>query len=272
MFLRWLMTDFPRDMRRGWLLLRADLGFWCVVAAVLAVLPLIPLEERSGQGDSFATIAALAFTALVHVVVPLVLMAAAVRFAAVREARRPAVVQTVKTRLVPVTIACLAAAVLCRAAGLFVAAVVVAIMQRANQGADVVGLWAALVEELVFVVLLVRFAFVPFVATLQRRSDFGTGSDERGTLGALVYRTAWPLVESGRMTADVRRELLPYVILAFYAPGIAAAAPALVRPLAFFALQLLSFAALAVVFTYYAERVRAADGEQAAVVSPAVCA
>ena len=220
MLLRWLMTEFPRDMQRGWLLIKANLGFWCAVAAGLAVLAVIPFGD--GTADTSADVAVLVASMLLRVLVPLVLVVGAVRFAAASDGRQvgwASVMRSVKSRIVPVALACFLAAVLCRAGALFAEAAAVAILQTAGKDPNVLRAWAELVGGVVFVVLLVRFAFVPFLAGLRRGSEFRSGDGGDGVLGSAIHRIAWPLIESNRMTSNVRRELLPYLVLGFYAPG-----------------------------------------------------
>src|SRR5262245_6076362 len=102
MLFRWLTTVFPREMYRGWLLIRADLTFWCAVAAALALLALTPLAGAD-ESDNLMSAAALALALLLQILVPaLVLVIAAVRFAALRDGGRAPwapVIATARKRL-----------------------------------------------------------------------------------------------------------------------------------------------------------------------------
>ena len=275
MLFRWLTTDFPRDMRRGWLLIKADLVFWCSVAGVLALLAAAPLAEHSEQSDSLGALATLTLATLLHrLLTPLVLVIAAARFAAVREGRDRGwafVFATSRRRLVPVLLALMLAAALCLAGSMFAQAVTVAVLQAGQRDVIMIRAWAELIGGVVFVGLLVRFAFVPFLAALHTGREFQEEAAPRNALGALANRFAWPLVQSNRMTNDVWRELLPYLVLWWYAPAVAAGFPGLLRPFPSFAFHLLSFTALAVLFNHYAERARPAGTEDAASVSSPVC-
>jgi hypothetical protein len=275
MLFRWLTTEFPRDMQRGWLMIRADLAFWCSLAALLALLSVTPLAEHGNRSDSFSAVVALGLTTLLGVALaPLVFVIAAARFAAVRggHARSWAsAVAMVRRRFMPVMLAWLAAAVLARAGSIFAKAVVVAAFQTSGSDINVIRAWAELVGGVIFVGLLVRFAFVPFLASLHRAEEFQGKYAPLSTLGQLANRFAWPLVQSRRMTGDTWRELLPYLILYHYAPAAAAEAPGIARPVLSFALHVLSFTALAVLFHYYAERARPAGAELASSLPSPAC-
>jgi hypothetical protein len=259
MFFRWLTEELPREMRRGWLLIKADLTFWCAVAAALALLAVSPLWTQQDEESRGAALVVLVAATVVRVALaPLLLVTAALRFDAVSSGTQIAgnvLWRTVLRRLVAVLVAWLTAAVLCRAVALVAQAVLVAVLHASATPMTAVRAWSGLVGWLVYVGLLARFAFVPFLVGLDARP---AARPPEGAVFELVYRFAWPLIESNRMTRDVRSRLVPYLAIGLFAPAVAAFAPGLLRPLLSFGLHLLSFTALAVVFRYYEEQRRTA--------------
>jgi hypothetical protein len=261
MLFGWLIEKFPREMQRGWALIKADLAFWCSVAAVLALLAVSPLWSQRDESDQqgAALVILTAATVLRIVVPPLLLVTAAVLFDAAVEVKRlawPQVGAMARRRLLPVLVAWLAAAGLSRAVALFAQAVVVAVLQVNETPMSTMRIWAGFVGWVVFLGLMVRFAFVPFLVALDEEREHASGPPTQGRARALLYQLAWPLIESDRMTAEVRTRLLPYLTLGLYAPALAAPVPTGLQLALSFGLHLLSFTALAVLFLYYADRRR----------------
>jgi hypothetical protein len=257
MFFKWLTEEFPREMERGWRLIKADMPFWCGVAAVLALLAVSPLwAERGGELRGAALVVFALATLLRVLLAPLLLATAAIRFQAATTATPVTWAETaraVSRRIVAVLFAWVIGAGLSRGVALLAQAVVVAVLQAGETPMTAVRAWAGLIGWAVFLGFLVRFAFVPFLVALERTS---APRQYRGP-GGLVRRLAAPLLESNRMTAEVRGRLVPYLALGLFAPAAVAIAPSPLRPIASFGLHLLSFTALAVVFCYYVERTRA---------------
>ena len=175
-------------------------------------------------------------------------------------------------RLLVMLAAWLAIAGLSRAVALLAQAVMVAALQAGETPMNAIRAWASLIGWAVFVGFLVRFAFVPFLVALDGGRDHASAETPsraaRSEIGTLpragivelvrrrLYRFAWPLFESNRMTVEIRGRLVPYLALGLFAPAAVAVAPSPLRPIVSFGLHLLSFTALAVVFQFYVDRTR----------------
>jgi hypothetical protein len=270
MILRWLLGVLPRDLARGWRLLTPDLGVWCLVAAALVALahvgPALPSPSPPAQGAPAVPTQAPALGVvadLLRVAAPLlILVAAASRFEAHDRGDSTtwrATARSVRRRSLPAITAWLAAAAICLIVAMIAQVVMLALARPSAAGNEGLRALSGLLRTVVFTVLLARFAFVPFLAVLERHEDFAQDSSQ-GPLWRLWRRAGWPLWQSSRRTEPIRRLLLPYLALWLYAPLGAALAPAVMRAPASFLLHVLSFTALAVLFSYYADRERELPG------------
>jgi hypothetical protein len=226
-----------------------------------------PADEATVRGPALVlmVMGTLARVALA----PAVLVIAGIRFDALSRERAASwgdVARVARRRLLPALAAWLLAAGLGLALSLVAQTGALLAFKTGNQDFESVRVVSVVVQRFVFIVVLVRFAFVPFVVAL---SDFGhwrPAQSGKSIVRALAYRIGWPLIASSAMTRDVRWRVLPYLVLGIYAPAAAGLAPPVLRAVASFALHLLSFTALAAMFGHYDERRRslpAADGGSA---------
>ena len=248
MLVRWLFTVFPREMAHAWRLLQPDVVFWFALAGSLATLGHTGASLPAGP-------AALILNRFVLFVV--VLLLAAARFDAASNARRePWAVQLAGVaRKFPFTAFSLFLA------GTVSVAFAVALGTAAVllfQGTEAAILGPRAVGRIAFVVLFVRFAFVPYVVALAGPGLLPAGPRYASTIGRRIFRAIWPLVISNRLTETRRWRIAPYLLLAIYAPQGAGLAQGVARPALSFALHLVSFTALAALFDHYSERVRSA--------------
>ncbi len=234
--LQWGSEAIAQDVRNAWQLVRHDLLLWVAVAAGLA------LAERVSQSVSGDPRVALALAAGA-VLATTVLMA--LRFATADgrwEQTRPT---SRALRRIPLLVANLLAAVTLSAAGGVIFGAAILLLRG---WAAVAPLIAAAGGTLVYLSLLCRFCFVPFLALLE---DEPLGSARTRT-GLGLVRVTWPLLESGRRTEGLRLRLSPYVALTALGPSaieITVGKPPLLAAVLW---HLLTITAQAAIFTHYA--------------------
>ncbi len=243
MFLRWLFTKFPGEMRHSWRLLRPDLALWCVIAIVMVASPFISASEQLPFSASSARMLAdVAGTFIVAILQPMLFAAAATSQPwSWRE------LLDVFVRRGLATVYFLTAAVtLSYGAG----ALVMASLYTMLDQTPVRPYAAAIVSVVITVTLLTRFCFVLFLAVLEDRSGYQE-QQPQGLHRRLLSVIAWPLLASSRMTAKIRWSLAPYVVLSIAAPLPAVFTPPLIRLPLVMVLLLVSYTAMAVLFDYY---------------------
>lgn len=260
MFARWLFAVFPREMLRGWRLVRADAFFWgslaCALALVGAMYDPAAATSTDTQAPAPLLLSLLATVARV-VLFPIVLVIASLRFAASSEERASSwsdVLSTVMQRALPALGEWILAAGLSAAIAALAATGTGSVVSMVTTDEDVLALLIGVVRTAVFIACMVRFAFVPFLIALERHDELFALRGSRGAVSDAVFRFAWPLSVSNRLTASLRWRLLPYIVLGIYAPAAAGQVPDAWQAVASVVLHLVAFTALAVLFRYYAER------------------
>lgn len=244
MFLRWLLTKFPGEMRHGWRLVRRDLLLWSAIAAAMVASPFVSASQQLPvsplTGRLFADLAG---TFVVAILQPMLFAAAAAD-----QAWSWRQLGDVFVRRAVATVYFLSVAVtMSYGAGALIMAGVYTMLDQTP-----VRPYAAIVVSVVVTVtLLTRFCFVLFLAVLESRESIEGDSPPEGFVSGVVSLLAWPLVASSRMTKDIRWSLAPYVVLSIAAPLPAVFTPPLIRLPLVVALLLVSFTAMAVLFDYY---------------------
>jgi hypothetical protein len=240
MFVRWLFTVFPREMRQGWELVRKDLFVWLWVA-VLSTLATLSAPATGGSP----------LTLLVSV--PLLLLLVATVVMKFDAAARQTTVSwgEIGSRFLSRVPALFAAASLSVAISIGLAILARAAALILLRDTALLELAPSALGVVVYISLLVRFSFVPFLVVLDRANDIAAITNVRW-LGPLVG-WLWPLVASARMTERLGWKLSPYMILLHVGSAIALLPP-VSRPVVLVAWQLVQLTAQAVLFGYYKER------------------
>jgi len=244
-FLRWLLTTFPYEMRRGWALLRPDLVLWLALSALVAVAAIA--MPRAGDEPP----AALPF--LVSVISGLVTtMLPAVLFTAQLEGRQltwgPVILLMARKAGPLVAYAITAIFIAWTAEALMLIAVSYAL------GESPLLIPASTVAGVVILVsILVRFSFLPFLVILVER-DKVPPALWQWRRAAAIAPVFWPLTASARLTEGSRWRLVFYTLLGQALPVIATLVPApLVLPTSMAALLLLTVVQ-GVFFEHYRRR------------------
>lgn len=245
MFLRWLLTTFPAEIRQGWALLRPDLVLWLALAALVAVatMSMPPPSDEPPPALPF----------LVSIVSGLLTtMLPAVLFTAQLEGRQ--------LTWVPVLL------LMARKAAPLVAYAITAIFIAWGAEASMLvavtfafGNTPALIPistvagVVILVTILVRFSFLPFLVILLERDNVPAELWEWKRAKALAP-IFWPLTTSSRLTEGNRWRLVFYTILGQALPVAATFAPKpLVLPASIIALIVLT-TVQGVFFLHYRRR------------------
>ena len=244
-FLRWLFTTFPYEIRQGWALLRPDLVLWLALAALVAVATI----SMPPPGDTPPP--ALPF--LISVVSGLLTtMLPAVLFTAQIEGRQltwgPVLLLMARKAGPLVMYAITAIFIAWGAEALMLVAVTYAL------GDSPILIPASTIAGVVILVsILVRFSFLPFLVILLEREKVPEvlWQWQRAKFLAPVF---WPLTTSSRLTEGNRWRLVFYTLLGQALPVAAAFAPTpLVLPASIIALVILT-TVQGVFFLHYRRR------------------
>lgn len=217
MFLRWLLTVFPHEIRQGWALLRPDLMLWLGLAALVAVAAVSmppPSEDQPPPALPF----------LVSIVSGLLTtMLPAVLFTAQYEGRQltwgPVLLLMARKAAPLVAYAITAIAIAWSAEAVMLVAVTYAL------GDSPILIPVSTIAGLVILVsILVRFSFLSFLVILMEREKIPPPlwQWQRASALAPVF---WPLTASSRLTEGNRWRLVFYTILGQALPLAATFAP-----------------------------------------------
>jgi hypothetical protein len=244
-FLHWLVTVFPGEMRSGWQLLRPDLAIWIVVALVTVASPFI-VGTTGGVRTSLAGLILSQAAGLLIVVVQ------SVRFnqnAAGQGGTWSEALARSAARLIPAAFYATLAVLVASGATALVRQSLVVLLRDT----PVAPFATACVSAVILVSLLTMFAFVPFFATLSKRDEIGAerlaGTPWLRPFAMLV----WPLSASRRATDGRRWHIAPYIVLMIAAPLPAVFAPRYLHIPLVVVLMLVSWTAVAVIFRRYLE-------------------
>jgi hypothetical protein len=244
-FLRWLLTTFPRELRQGWALVRPDLTLWLALAAliVVATLSMPPLGDNPPPAFPFL-IAVL--SGLVTTMLPAVL------FTAQLEGRQltwgPVLMLMARKAAPLVAYALIAIFIAQEAEFLMVKAVGFAIGENAMLLPT-----STVAGKIILVSILVRFSFLSFVVILLERDKLPPAlwQWQRGSALAPVF---WPLTASARLSEGSRWRLVFYTLLGQILPMGAAFMPGpLLLPVSILAMLVLTTVQGAV-FGHYRRR------------------
>ena len=248
MFTRWLLNTLPAELSGAWTLVRVDLGLWIGLALIPALI------TAASSGDASSPSPALAVTTLLSLVI--FSMLAAVKFDA---ARRNAPLDLtaafgIVIRRVPPYLAAFAAVyTITLGAGWLAEGAV----RQITRGTPVDPAAAILISSVIYISLLARYAFWPYLAVLDR--GYLLPLEELapkllGPLGKPLARLCWPLMASTRLTEGVIWSLVPYVILLGVGPAMISTAPAAMRAPLMAVWWLVQLLLQAVLYNHYAAR------------------
>jgi len=238
MFLRWLFKVFPGEMLGGWSLVRPDLSLWILVALASTGASLAPGTAAGGLAPALAAIPLLL----------LLIVTVTVKFdAAARGVEAPwgDVFERFFARVLLLLAASAASLAMCVGAAIVTRAAVIILMRNA----EAMPLASMVLGVIIYITLLARFSFVPFLAVLDRHADLELGGGKLAPLTRLV----WPLLASSRMTDGLRWRLAPYVVLLNLGSAVALLPPPVRIPF-LLAWQFVQLTAQAVLFHHYRER------------------
>lgn len=204
MFLRWLWTTFPYEMRQGWALVRPDLMLWLALATLIAVATM----SMPPPGDQPPP--ALPF--LISIVSGLLTtMLPAVLFTAQLEGRQltwgPVLLLMARKAGPLVMYAIIAIAIAWGAEAMML----VAVTQVFGESRILIPL-STVAGVVIFVSILVRFSFLSFLVILLEREQLPADlwQWQRGVKLAPLF---WPLTASSRLTEGNRWRLVFYTLL-----------------------------------------------------------
>jgi hypothetical protein len=245
-FLRWLFTTFPAEMRQAWSLLRPDLVLWVALSALVAVASLsMPPPEAETPTPALPFLIKI-LSGLATTMLPAVL------FTAQLEGRQltwgPVLLLLARKAAPLVAYAVTAYLIASSAATLMLVAVSFAF------GDTPVLIPASIIAGVVILVsILVRFTFLAFLVILLERDQLPPALWQWERSAALAPYL-WPLTASSRLTEGARWGLVFYTLLGFALPVAAALAPTpLVLPSAIVAMIILTMTQ-GVFFVHYRRR------------------
>lgn len=245
MFLHWLVTVFPGEMRSGWQLLRPDLAIWVLVAFLTVISPFI-VGTTGGASTSLVGLVASQIAGLLIVVLQ------SVRFeqhASGQSAPWSESLGQAAARLIPAAFYATLAVLVASGA----TAMVRQSLSVLLRDTPVAPFATACVSAVILVSLLATFAFVPFFATLAKRSEISAERLAETTWLRPFATLLWPLSASRRATDGHRWKIAPYIVLMIAAPLPAVFAPRFLHIPLVVVLMLVSWTAVAVIFRRYVE-------------------
>lgn len=102
----------------------------------------------------------------------------------------------------------------------------------------------------IYISLLARFCFIPFLVVLQRHGDLADTVLPRGRLSRPAA-LLWPFIASDKMSDGVRWRVAPYLALPYLTAIAVSLVPGIAQGLVLVLGEILKLVALAVVFRYY---------------------
>jgi len=265
MFTRWLLNTLPVELAAAWRLVRADLGLWLVVALLPGLMTAASMRAVGGPSARLGLVTILALV--------LLSLLAIVKFDAAANGRSlaldDALVRALR-RILPYLASFASVALITLGAG-WLAEEGVLIITR---GTPVSTFAAAAVSTVIYLSLLVRYAFWSYLVVLDRRLELDPRAVAGGTWLEPLAVIGWPLMASSAMTEGHRWRLAPYVVLMGLGPTLTAAAPPALRPPLATVWWMVQLTLQAVIFNHYCERLgvvgveRASPGVDQAPASP----
>ncbi len=204
-FLRWLLTTFPLEMREGWRLVQPDLLLWLALSSLVTVAAMSLPPPGVDQPPPVFPFLVSIVSGLLTSMLPAVLFTAQLERL---ELTWAPVLRLVLRKAAPLLgYAIVAMSIAYGADSLMIAAVSLAL------GDSPLLLPASTICGIVILVtILVRFSFLPFLVILHERADI----PEKLWKWEKVEQAAplfWPLTASARLTEGVRWRLVFYTLI-----------------------------------------------------------
>ena len=207
MFLNWLFTVFPQEMRQGWAYLRPDLVLWLGLSALFAVammaLPPPGAEQQAAPVFPFLIAAA---SALVNMMLPAILFTAQIES---RQLTWGPVLSLMARKAAPLIVYSLVAFTLAYGANW----VMVVGMSFALGNSSILIPLTSVAGLVILMSIIVRYSYLPFLVVLTEREQVPAALWKWQRLPALAA-AFWPLTASARMTEGSRWSLVFFTMLA----------------------------------------------------------
>jgi hypothetical protein len=244
-FLNWLFTVFPQEIRQGWAYLRPDLVLWLGLAALFAVA-MMALPAPGAESTPALPYAIAAASALVNMMLPAILFTAQIES---RQLTWGPVLSLMVRKAPPLIAYSLVAFLLAFGAH---SAMVIG-MSFALGNTSILIPITTIAGLVILLSIIVRYSFLPFLVVLVERDEIPPALWQWQRFPQLAP-AFWPLTASARMTEGRRWSLVFFTMLA---PSVRAAALLMPAPLvlpASMAALLLATAVQGVFFHHYRSR------------------
>jgi len=250
MFTRWLLTVFPEDVRIGWRLLKANLFLWIVLATASALaIPISAQLAATGGHNRLIVLGTLTWAVgLSQAILCIPLFDDAYR-------RRSTDWDRARTLLIRRAAPFFLAATVIVPGGLLAAAFAMTAVQTLLQQTPVADFAVPLFGILVYVGVLVRFCYVPFLIVLYTRVSLPQRSLPAPALVRPLLVVLWPFVASSRLSEGRRWRLAPYIGLLYVVRLLHQRVPADLQIFVTLGADLAALIAQAILFRYFAERI-----------------
>jgi hypothetical protein len=244
-FIRWLFTVFPQEMRLGWALLRPDLALWLALAALVAVATL-SLPPPSNEPPPVLPFLISVVTGLLTTMLPAVLFTAQLEG---RQLTWGPVLLLMARKAGPLVAYAITAIFLAWSAE---ALMLIAVTYALGESPILIPI-STVAGVVILVSILVRYSFLPFLVILLEREKVPQAMWQWQRLSAIAP-IFWPLTTSARLTENNRWRLVFYTMLGQALPVAATLVPAaFVIPMSMFAMIVLTMVQ-GVFFEHYRRR------------------
>jgi hypothetical protein len=204
-FLRWLFTTFPQEMRHGWAWIRPDLLLWLGLAALLAVATMAMPPPGGEEAPPVLPFFVGVVSALVSTMLPAVLFTAQLEG---RQLTWGPVLLLMARKAAPLIAYAIIGYSL---AWIAQTAMILSVNYALGDSVMVIPL-STVAGIVILVSVLVRFSFLPFVVILLERDNVPPPLWQWQRAAALAP-IFWPLTTSARMTDGNRWRLAFYTLL-----------------------------------------------------------
>jgi len=245
-FLRWLLTVFPREMAQGWALLRPDLVLWLALSALVAVATLSAPPPGGDAPPPLLPFLISITSGLVMTMLPAVLFSAQLEG---RQLTWGPVLLLMARKAGPLVAYAIIAIFIAWTAE---AAMLVSVSYALGEGPALIPI-SAVAGIVILVSILVRFSFLPFLVILLEKDQVPAALWQWQRAAALAP-VFWPLTASARLTEGSRWRLAFYTLIGQLLPWLAARVPEVaVLPASILALLALT-SVQGVYFVHYRRR------------------
>lgn len=245
MFIRWLFTVFPTELRQGWRLVRPDLALWVALSALLGVAAL-SMSPASDQPPPLLPAVVGMTVGLVTAMLPAILFTAKLEE---REITWGPALAFCGRKALPLFAYVLIAVMLAYGADSAVRVSVALVLRESPATVPM----ATLGGTVVLLSILVRFSFLPFLVLLSSRDEV-PDSLWQWRVGEALAPWLWPLTTAARQTEGYRWRLVPYTVLTLAVPWLPALVAVEAALLVSVLGQILLLTVQAVFFDYYCVR------------------